>query len=169
MPDDSTPASTPTGYQRTTGGNVRWQPPTVEHLQALFPQYEILELLGHGGMGAVYKARQLTLDRLVAIKILPPEAADDGEANFVERFKNEARTMARLDHPAIVHVHDFGETAEGQLYFVMQFVEGADVQKMVKSSGGLPAEHALAIAAHVCDALTSQPEYGQRCALRCHH
>lgn len=149
------PANTPMGYERTTGGHVRWQPPTTEHLQALLPQYEIIGLLGHGGMGAVYRARQINLDRPVAIKILPPEAvADEGDdANFVERFKNEARTMARLNHPAIVHVYDYGETTEGQLYFVMEFVDGTDVSQMVTASGKLPPDHALAISAHVCDAL----------------
>ncbi len=154
------PGLTPTGYQRTTGGNIRWQPVTVDHLQALLPQYEILSLLGHGGMGAVYKARQITLDREVAIKILPPEAAYDQDAHFVERFKNEARVMGKMNHPAIVHVYDNGETAEGQLYFVMEFVDGTDVQKMINGSGKLPPEYALAIAAHVCDALTYSHAHG---------
>ncbi len=158
--DPSQFSSLPTGLERTSGGNVQWKPPTVEHLQALLPQYEIVSLLGHGGMGAVYKARQITLDHLVAIKILPPEAADDGDANFVERFKNEARTMARMNHPAIVHVHDFGETAEGQLYFIMEFVDGTDVSQMVRGSGRLPPEHALAITAHVCDALDYAHSHG---------
>ena len=116
-------------------------------------------MIGHGGMGAVYRARQISLDRLVAIKILPPEAADD-ETQFIQRFKNEARTMAKLSHPAIVTVFDFGETAEGQLYFVMEFVDGTDVAQMVRSQGRLPPDHALAISAHVCDALQYAHEHG---------
>lgn len=82
-------------------------PPTPQDLAHLFPQLEILELLGQGGMGAVYKARQKKLDRLVALKIIRPEAAHD--VAFAERFNREARTLARLNHPAIVGVHDFGE------------------------------------------------------------
>jgi serine/threonine protein kinase len=71
------PGPTPTGYQRTSGGaSFRWQPPTVEHLGKLLPQYEIERLLGHGGMGAVYKGVQKALDRPVAIKILPPGLED---------------------------------------------------------------------------------------------
>ncbi len=129
-----------------------WRAPEVAELRAVLPQYEILEILGRGGMGAVYKARQKSLNRLVAIKILPPEAADD-ELKFVERFRNEAATMAQLNHPAIVNVHDFGETPDGLLYFVMEFVDGTDLQKLIQASGRLPPEHALRIAAHVCEAL----------------
>ncbi len=154
MPEDIPPPGlTPTNYQRTTGGNLQWKPPTPERLAAMLPQYEVEALVGHGGMGAVYKGRQKSLDRAVAIKILPPEAAGNEDAQFVERFKNEARTMAKLNHPGIVHVYDFGETSEGQLYIVMEFIDGTDVSKMILTQGKLPQDHALAITAHVCDAL----------------
>lgn len=83
-------------------------PPTVAELQPGFPQYELLELLGKGGMGAVYKARQPSLDRLVAIKILPPEVSQNPA--FAERFTREARALARLSHAHIVAVYDFGRT-----------------------------------------------------------
>ncbi|MFN0076915.1 MAG: protein kinase domain-containing protein [Prosthecobacter sp.] len=154
MPDDpSAPQPTPTNYQRTTGGShLRWQPPTPGHLQEMLPAYEIISVLGQGGMGAVYKSRQKSLDRIVAIKILPPEAGED-DMQFVERFKNEARTMAKMNHPAIVHVYDFGETTEGQLYIVMEYIDGTDVAKMIQSQGKLPEDYALSITAHVCDAL----------------
>ena len=145
--------------QRTTGGGMKWTPPSTEHLQRMLPQYEIVSMLGHGGMGAVYQARQKSLDRMVAIKILPPDAADD-EAQFIARFQNEARTMAKMNHPAIVSVYDFGETQEGQLYFVMEFVDGTDVAQMIKSQGKLPPDHALAITAHVCDALDYAHNHG---------
>ncbi len=161
MSDDpaSIPGATPSNYQRTTGGNLRWRPPTAEHLQQLLFGYEVIDMLGMGGMGAVYKARQISLDRMVAIKILPPEASDE-EMNFVERFRNEARTMAKMNHPAIVSVFDFGETSEGQLYIVMEYVDGTDVAKMILSQGRLPAEYALAITAHVCDALQYAHTHG---------
>ncbi|WP_395740743.1 protein kinase domain-containing protein [Prosthecobacter sp.] len=160
MPEDpSSPGATPANYQRTTGGHLRWQPPSPEHLQELLPAYEILGIIGKGGMGAVYQGRQKSLDRLVAIKLLPPEAADN-DMQFVERFKNEARTMAKMNHPAIVHVYDFGETSDHQLYIVMEFIDGTDVAKMIQSQGKLPPEHALAISAHVCDALQYAHTHG---------
>ncbi|HZU35861.1 MAG TPA: protein kinase [Gemmataceae bacterium] len=79
--------------------------------------YEILDELGRGGMGIVYRARQPHLDRLVAIKVLPAEAGK--EASFAERFTREARALARLNHPHILTVYDFGQ-ADGQSYFVME-------------------------------------------------
>ena len=125
---------------------------TPEELAPFFPNYEIQRMLGRGGMGAVYLARQISLNRLVAIKILPAEL-DDGENNFTQRFKNEAQAMAQLSHPGIVAVFDFGETANGLLYIVMEYVAGTDVQQMVASQSRLHSAHAMAITAHVCDAL----------------
>lgn len=141
--DESTPAA----------GRGRWRPPPLELMQGLLPAYAFDSLLGAGGMGAVYKAVQTSLDRTVAIKVLPGDLLDDEDANFVERFKNEARTMARMNHPNIVNVFDFGETSTGLLYFVMEYVDGTDVAQMISSQGRLPEDHALAITAHVCDAL----------------
>lgn len=115
--------------------------------------YTVERLIGRGGMGAVYKGIQKSLDRPVAIKILPP-GLDRQDASFTERFRNEAKLMARLNHPTIVSVHDFGETADGQLFIVMEFVDGTDISRMVASQGRLTAEHALSVTAHVCDALT---------------
>ena len=82
-------------------------PPEPAELAEKFPQLEILELLGHGGMGAVYKARQKHLDRLVALKILSPHIGDDPA--FAERFAREARSLAKLNHARIVSVYDFGQ------------------------------------------------------------
>ena len=108
----------------SAGGPFR--PPTLEELGAALPQYEFVALIGAGGMGAVYKARQPQLNRFVAIKILPPMPGD--EMGFAERFRREAQSLAQLSHPHIVAVHDFGETAGGLLYFVMEYVEGADLR-----------------------------------------
>lgn len=110
-------------------------------------------------MGAVYRGTQLALDRPVAIKILPPDL-DDAHGTYAERFKNEARMMAKMDHPAIVAVFDFGETSQRQLYFVMAFIDGTDVSQMISEQGRLPADHALAVTAHVCDALSYAHERG---------
>ncbi len=158
-PQRPAPGPTPTGYQRTQGGGFKWVPPTPERLSQMLPQYEIEALVGRGGMGAVYRGRQKALDRPVAIKILPPEV-DDEDASYTLRFKNEAKIMAKLDHPAIVPVYDFGETGEGQLYFVMSFINGTDVHQMIQQQGRLPPEHALAITAHVCDALKYAHDHG---------
>ncbi|MBX7211666.1 MAG: DUF1080 domain-containing protein [Verrucomicrobiaceae bacterium] len=129
-----------------------WQPPPVEELQAMLPQYEVLEIVGRGGMGAVYQARQKSLRRLVAIKVLPPEVSDDA-LNFRERFQHEAETMAKLSHPGIVAVHDFGETSGGLLYFVMEFIDGTDVARRIESEGPLPVGEAVRITKALCEAL----------------
>ncbi|MDF1824756.1 MAG: protein kinase [Verrucomicrobiales bacterium] len=140
-------------------GNTReasgWTPPTVEELQQYLPQYEIESMLGHGGMGAVYRGRQAALQRPVAIKVLPETlVAEDDELQYVERFKLEARSMANMDHPAIISVHDFGQTAAGHLYFVMEFIDGMDIEQYIAASGGqVDPDHAVAIVSHVLDAL----------------
>ena len=99
--------------------------------------------------------RQAKLNRIVAIKVLPETfTRGEDELRFAKRFEQEARAMAKLDHPAILSVHDFGETAGGQLYFVMEFVDGMDIHQYLHHHGGkLPQEQALAIVAHVLDAL----------------
>src|SRR5207249_4369421 len=96
------PPTAPTGADATTA-----QPPlSPQDLAPHFPQLEILECLGRGGMGVVYKARQKSLNRLVALKLLAPERVND--AKFAERFTREAHALAALNHPNIVTVYDFG-------------------------------------------------------------
>jgi predicted Ser/Thr protein kinase len=136
-----------------------WQPPAVMELRAMLPQYEIQGFLGRGGMGAVYQGRQVALDRTVAIKILSDDLGTT-DPSFVERFKNEARAMARLSHPGIVTIYDFGETPQGLLFIVMEFVAGTDVQKMISASKRLPPDRAMNITAQVCDALHYAHERG---------
>lgn len=130
-----------------------WQPPAPEEIQARLPQFEITELIGRGGMGAVYKGWQRSLDRFVAIKVLPP-GLEGADADFAARFKREAKAMARLKHPGIIPVHDAGETSDGLLYFVMDYVEGTDVQKLIAQRGRLPAEEALPVVTRVLEALS---------------
>jgi predicted Ser/Thr protein kinase len=124
--------------------------PIPQELAANFPQLEIVELLGRGGMGAVYKARQRGLDRFVALKILPPEVGRD--ATFAERFEREARALARLNHPHVVTVHDIGRTADGLYYFIMEYVDGVNLRHALKAGSVAPQE-ALAIVGQICDAL----------------
>lgn len=128
----------------------KFVPPKPHELAGQFPNLEIIELLGQGGMGAVYRARQKHLDRLVALKILPPEVKQ--EPAFAERFTREARSLARLNHPHIVTVYDFGHTDDGLYFFIMEFVEGTDLRQVIRNAELSPKE-ALTIVPQICDAL----------------
>ena len=124
-------------------------PLPVSDVAKLFPQLEIIECLGRGGMGAVYKARQPRLDRFVALKILSPEK--QGNQKFAERFEREARALAKLHHPNIVAVYDFGE-ANGNFYLLMEYVDGLTLRQLLQDRKLSPPE-ALAIVPKICDAL----------------
>ncbi len=131
-------------------------PPDIEQIAKLFPALEIISLLGAGGMGAVYQARQKGLDRLVALKILPEEFGHD--VKFALRFTREARTLAKLNHPNIVSVFEFGNV-DNVYYFLMEFVDGSTLRDVV-GAGQLAPEHALAIVPHLCDALQYAHDQG---------
>ena len=142
-------ASGPPPDPPTAAGAPGRVPPTVAELAPQFPQLEILEFIGMGGMGMVYKARQPRLDRLVALKILPVTAPH--QPSFAERFGREARALARLNHPGIVAIYDFGQTDQC-FYLVMEFVDGLNLRQLLKS-GGLDSRQALDIVVQVCGAL----------------
>ena len=129
-----------------------WQPPSLAELQALLPAYQFLALIGHGGMGAVFKAVQLSLNRPVAIKVLPADLMEDADANFAARFRQESLTMAKLTHPGIVSVFESGESG-GLLYIVMEFVDGTDVARMIAGEGKIAPELATKLLTQVCNAL----------------
>ena len=112
-------------------------------------QYRIIEPLGEGGMAAVYKAYQASVDRFVAIKVLPRHYA--GDPDFVHRFKREARIIARLEHPNILPVHDYGES-DGYTYIVMRYVEGSTLANLLHGKP-LPLSQICPIFAQVCTAL----------------
>jgi predicted Ser/Thr protein kinase len=133
-------------------------PPAAEvaALQAQLPYIEILELLGQGGMGAVYRARQKNLDRFVALKVIRPDNAAD--PSFAERFGREARALARLNHPNIVTVHDFGPAGD-VFYLVMEFVDGVNLRQTMRA-GQLSPQEALAIVPQICDALQYAHDQG---------
>lgn len=140
----------------TAAYRPRFVAPLPEQLAPYFPQLEILERVGYGGMGVVYKARQKELDRFVALKILRPDFEHD--PGFAERFQREARALARLNHPHIVGVYDFGK--QGDLYFfLMEFVDGTSL-RTVEQAGRLSCKEALAIVPQVCDALQYAHEQG---------
>ncbi|MFL5243331.1 MAG: serine/threonine-protein kinase [Gemmataceae bacterium] len=143
-------AATPLGSDvQTSSQRTLFAAPAPAELAPRFPNLEILGLLGLGGMGAVYKARQPALDRLVALKILPAEAGRDSA--FAERFTREARALAKLSHPGIVTVYDFGQT-DGLYHFVMEFVDGANLRQLMKA-GNVAPEYALKLVPQICDAL----------------
>ncbi|MBL9129272.1 MAG: serine/threonine protein kinase, partial [Verrucomicrobiales bacterium] len=143
VPTDADSTSTP-----PDAASSRSAPP-IEAGAAAFPQLEILGLVGQGGMGVVYKARQKSLDRLVALKLLAPHRSQ--EAEFADRFAQEARALAALDHPHIVTVHDFGQS-RGFYFLLMEFVDGVNLRELMKARR-LSPEEALAVVPSLCDAL----------------
>jgi serine/threonine protein kinase len=130
--------------------------PEPEEIADKFPQFQILECLGRGGMGVVYKARQKSLNRIVAIKILAPAGVED--PRFASRFATEAELLAKLSHPNIVTIHDFGETG-GLYYLVMEYIGGVNLRDLLRE-GKMPPEQALAIVPPVCEALQYAHERG---------
>jgi len=114
-------------------------------------QFNILKKLGAGGMGAVYLAEQLGMDREVVVKVMHPELTA-GSSKAVERFKREAKAVAQLNHPNIVQVYVFGQTSGGQMYLAMEYIQGRDLTAELKA-GALPQPRALKILDQVCAAL----------------
>jgi serine/threonine protein kinase/Tfp pilus assembly protein PilF len=119
--------------------------------------YKILEHLGGGGMGVVYKAQDLKLDRPVALKFLPPELTRDPDAK--QRFIHEAKAASSLDHPNICNVHDIGETEDGQIFIVMAYYEGATLKKKIDREP-LKVDEAIDIATQVARGLSKAHEHG---------
>ncbi len=131
-------------------------PGADDELGRLFPQFEVLELIGRGGMGSVYRARQRSLDREVAIKVLPSQLVD--EPGFADRFAREAQALARLNHPHIVTIYDFGRT-EGHCYLIMEYVTGVNLRQLLEQRRLEPAE-ALVLVPQLCDALQYAHDHG---------
>ncbi|MEM7013868.1 MAG: protein kinase, partial [Verrucomicrobiota bacterium] len=133
--------------------SYNWTPPSAKQLDELIEGCEVHEMLGRGGMGAVYRGIQTSLNRPVAIKILPPTSARDSK--FAERFRGEALAMAKLHHPNIVTIFEYGsvDSNSGTVYYiVMEFVNGTDLQRLIKS-GKLVVGDALKLVAQVCEAI----------------
>jgi serine/threonine protein kinase len=133
--------------------------PTAEELESQLPGYSVTAVVGCGGMGKVYRGVQLSLDREVAIKILSP-GIDAADPSFGLRFENEARAMARLSHPSIVAVIDTGETTGGLRFFVMEFVNGGDLEQRITNCGHLPLDEALKLITSIGEALAFAHDNG---------
>jgi tRNA A-37 threonylcarbamoyl transferase component Bud32 len=123
--------------------------PTLEQVAAAFPQLQVLEMIGQGGMGAVFKVRQPRLDRFAALKLLPQSLAAD--AAFAGRFEREARMLARLSHPNIVSVYDYGQAGDF-FYLLMEHVDGVNLRQAMRASRFEPRQ-ALGIVPKICEAL----------------
>lgn len=131
--------------------------PTLEQLAELLPRYEFHDVLGVGGMGAVYLARQAALDRWVAIKLLPQAVSMNEED--AQRFIKEARSMAKLTHANIAAVYDFGQTVMGHLYLVMEHVQGLDLHRLIHRDEVTP-HRIRALVPQLCDALQYAHDHG---------
>lgn len=138
------------------GESHSFSPPQPEDLARLFPQLDIIELIGRGGMGAVYKVRQKELDRMAALKILPPGIGQD--SGFAERFAREAKALAKLNHPGVVTIYDFGR-ADGLYFFLMELVDGVNLRQLLER-GRISPREALAIVPQICDALQFAHDHG---------
>ena len=157
------PADAPAGMcpycliaPQVTSGRPRLTPPSLEELAPHFPELELQGELGHGGMGVVFLARQAHLDRLVALKVLPPEIAED--PSFQQRFAQEARALAKLQHPNVVAIYDFGQRGP-YAFLLMEYIDGVNLRELM-SGRPLPPETALAIVPALCDALQYAHERG---------
>ncbi|MGE0713410.1 MAG: protein kinase [Planctomycetota bacterium] len=146
----------PKGRLRTS--HVATPPKGLDRAVRSIPGYEVLEMLGEGGMGMVYKARQKSLDRVVALKVLPPSAAK--ETAFIKRFYSEARTVAKLNHENIIAGIDVGESPGGIYYFVMEYVEGDSVAELIARAGPLEERVALSISLQIARALEHAHKHG---------
>jgi serine/threonine-protein kinase len=114
-------------------------------------QFQILQKIGSGGMGAVYKALQPEMNRMVGVKILHPKLAN--RKDLVSRFRREARAMSQLTHPNTVKVFMFGELEDGSLYIIMEYLEGKNLNQSVRAEGPFAWERALPILIQACGAL----------------
>ena len=120
-------------------------------------RYELVELVGTGGMSSVYKAHDALLERNVALKILHPHYGDDDE--YVERFRREARMVAQMSHPNIVTVIDRGED-DGRQYIVFELVDGENLKQLVERTGPLPVRRVVELGVAIADALAFAHEHG---------
>lgn len=132
--------------------------PSAEEISPHFPDFEIVELIGAGAMGLVYLARQIKLDRLVALKLLPADEAVL-HAEWVERFEREARSLARINHTDFVQVFDQGKVA-GWFFIVLEYVDGPDLSRVIRNQGPLSPARAIALFTRLCRSLDEAHKLG---------
>ncbi|MGL4942218.1 MAG: protein kinase domain-containing protein [Thermoguttaceae bacterium] len=137
------------GTGADTGGAIETDAVNIAAIREAFPHLEILEQIGRGGMGTVFKARQPRLDRFVALKILSSQLA--ARETFADRFAQEGKLLAKLNHPNIVSVYDYGE-ANGLFYLLLEYVDGVNLRQAMREERFTP-EQAIGIVPKICDAL----------------
>ncbi len=136
--------------------NSSFKPPAIEEVSDLLPGYEIISFIAQGGMGAVYHARQISLDRDVAIKVLPRHfGADEG---FKIAFEKEAKSMAKFNHPNVIGIYDFGKV-DGMLYIIMELVKGKSLYHFAYGKTITP-EDSRRIISEICQGLASAHNHG---------
>ena len=145
-------AAAPVHFQITNAANLFFDPGTI-----LAARYQIVRLIGHGGMGAVYEAQDRELDRQVAIKVIRPELASDPE--IVKRFKHELLTATRVSHRNVVRIYDLGE-AEGTKVISMEYLAGKDLATLVHQRGALPPLESAEIIRQICCGLEAAHNEG---------
>ena len=121
-----------------------------------FGRYRLMDLLGRGGMGEVWRAHDTLTDRVVALKVLPAQWADDD--SYLQRFRREAHAAARLSEPHVVPIHNYGEI-DGRLYVDMRLIDGADLHSLL-AGGPLDPARAVAIIEQVAMALDAAHQIG---------
>jgi serine/threonine-protein kinase len=126
--------------------------------QMLDGRYQILQRIGEGGMGVVYKCRQMPLDRMVAIKMLNQQMAKD--PNWVKRFNQEAKACSLLQHPNTIRMFDFGQTQDGRLFMAMEFLDGVSLRQAIQTTAPMPPGRVLRILAQCCASLAEAHGYG---------
>ncbi len=147
------------GFAARQANHEPWHPPTPAELEGLLPGYRIEALIGRGGMGAVYRAVQINLGREVAVKLFPAGLAER-DSTLIDRFVQEAQTLAKLSHPNIVSIFDAGKSDQGHLHYVMELSDGTDVARRLANEGRFGPEEARGICLRVCDALAAAHELG---------
>jgi eukaryotic-like serine/threonine-protein kinase len=148
---DGEPATATLQDRRLTESNRTWLGKVVDG------RYRVLDVLGRGGMGVVYRVEHLRMGKIAAMKVLHREFANDRDA--VERFEREAAAVSRLHHPHTVQVFDFG-LAQGALYLIMEYVRGQDLAHIIGRDGAMPWSRAAPILAQICGALQEAHELG---------
>src|SRR5687767_8599434 len=145
--DDSAPVTD----RRLRDSNQAWLGKVVDG------RYRVLEVIGRGGMGVVYRVEHLRMGKIAAMKVLHRDLAQD--ADVVGRFEREAAAISKLHHPHTVQVFDFG-TAQGALYLIMEYVRGRDLARIIERDGPMPWARAAPLLAQICGALSEAHELG---------
>lgn len=139
---------------------MKLKPPEEDPMigRVIAGRYRLMEKLGQGGMGAVYKGQHIKINRLTAIKVLTTELVSNQE--FIARFQREAEMASQIDHPNAVAIYDFGEAEDGLIYIAMEFVNGKPLSAILKKEGTLTLERVVRIAKQAAEALSAAHELG---------